>query len=147
MKHILLYILICFSVYSYAQDTIRIRTHTRITSALIKFGMDNKRLFIIDSGSQYSYISKQYLEISHIDLSKFKTSFTEIVTLSESATKVYGEVRIKVEGKEMKMRILDMTNINAPLSGFEYYGILGTDWLKSRKACLDYKDGVLTTSN
>lgn len=146
MRNITIIIMILFNSLIYAQKQYKFVEGTSIPIVEISIG-EKIGMFIVDTGSSHTYLSKSYIEgLSKYVGKKYSNELT-YSSLSEDITTISYKVKVSIEGYDTYLSVIDMSKINKSIEPLKIIGIIGTDFLRQTNAFIDYKNKKLIINN
>ena len=145
MRRLIFILIALFSITSSAQKEF-IFEETLLPIVEISIG-EKKGLFIIDTGSSHTYLSKSYIESLSKYVGKRYANELTYSSLTKDITTISYKVKVTIEGYSTYLSVIDMTAINESIAPYKVIGIIGSDFFKQTNALIDYKNRKLIINN
>ncbi len=145
-KHLIALLLLIMSAVAKGQN-ISFSVNDNLLFAKIR--IEGKQLlFLIDTGSSYSYLDKKSSYIKGLRIKRYEDKSIMITNFShKSASERLVVATTAIDSLYIAtLVIIDLDNLKSRISE-NLAGILGTDFLIGNKAIIDFKNRVLIINN
>lgn len=136
-KHLLLAITLILSISSFSQIKFENKEWEDCRIPIIKLSTSTGyKLFILDTGSSFSFIDIKYAENNGIfDGVDGNIDYCSVSSTIKNNGSFY---KVSIINRKWRMVTTDLTSINANLHGYHVVGILGIDFIMANKLIINF---------